>query len=102
MENNDVVVKVSSENMANLFDALAKSAFDSLKQGKTAWGIYESNNPFYNVVKEVFRENKEEIKKELSDILMDIVKGDEFRNAVRVEYTALLAESMISKIQNSR
>lgn len=99
MENgNDVVVKVSAENMEKLFNVLAKSAFESLEKGTMSWGSYNSNNPFYNIVKEVFKENEAEIKKEIGDILIGIVKSDGFRDAIKVEYTALLADSMISQI----
>lgn len=96
--NNDVTVKVSAENMEKLFNVLAKSAFESLEKGTTSWGSYNSNNPFYNIVKEVFKENEAEIKKEIGDILIGIVKSDGFRDAIKVEYTALLADSMLSQI----
>lgn len=96
--NNDVVVKVSAENMEKLFDVLAKSAFESLAKGGNSWGSYHSNNPFEAIVKDVFKENEKEIKKEISGILMGVVTSDGFRDAIKAEYTALLADSMMRQI----
>ena len=75
---------------------LLKNAFDRMANDRDSWN--SASNPFVPFMDRVIRDQEDKIKESLGKYIMEVVDSDDFRSAVKSEYTKKLAQAMISNL----
>lgn len=75
---------------------LLKNAFDRMANGRDSWDA--ASNPFVPFMDRAIRDQEDNIKESLGKYIMEVVDSDDFRLAVKSEYTKKLAQAMISNL----
>ena len=89
--------EIEHDEFQALFDRLLKNAFDVLCQNQR-YGRGYNDNKFVEIIGDAIERQREEIEKALGEYILEIVRSDDFRVAVKAEYTSMLASAMLDNI----
>ena len=93
--------EIKHDEFQTLFDRLLKNAFDVLCQNQRHGRGY-NDNKFVEIIGDAIERQREEIEKALGEYILEIVRSDDFRVAVKAEYTSMLASAMLDNISKNR
>ena len=96
MEN--LTIELDKEELQNMFSALMENAFAVLHQNDLPWGYGGNQNTFIDIIRKAIEKNQDEIERILGTYILEIVESEDFRNAVKLEYSGMLARAMLAKI----
>ena len=89
--------EIKHDEFQALFDRLLKNAFEVLLQ-KQRYGRGYNDNKFVEIIGDAIERQREDIEKALGEYILEIVRSDDFRVAVKAEYTSMLASAMLEKV----
>lgn len=92
---NKMIAEISPEIINKGLDILLENAFEKLQDAHDGWS---TKNPFSQYIKEIMDERKDKIKEILGNYLMEIVESEDFRLAVKSEYSKMLAKAMLKQV----
>ena len=93
---NKIIAEIDQVIINNGINILLKNAFEKIQDDRGSWS---ENNPFSKYLRKVMDEKEDEIKKILGDYVMEVIESDDFRLAVKSEYTRMLAKAMLNQMQ---
>lgn len=89
--------EIKHDEFQALFDRLLENAFEVLCQNQR-YGRGYNDNKFVEIIGDAIERQREEIEKALGEYILEIVRSDDFRVAVKAEYTSMLASAMLEKV----
>lgn len=90
-------VEVSQEIIAKGVNLLLENAFQNMIDNGSGWS---TKNPIFKFLEAAMDERKEEIQQKLGEYLMEVVDSEDFRLAVKSEYTSMLAKAMLTQVSS--
>lgn len=93
-----ITINLDKDDLDILFKNLLKNAFECMHQREASYGTTFNSNKFVNIIEGAIEKNREEAQRIIGEYIIDLVKSDDFKNAIHVEYTAMLARAMLNNI----
>lgn len=92
-------VEVNPEIITKGVNILLDNAFQNMLDTNSGWS---KKNPLFQFLEDAMKERKEEIQQKLGEYLIEVVDSEDFRLAVKSEYTSMLAKAMLTQVSGKK